>query len=134
MRRLDDERGGVGRLFRDGLDVRQVCRLAQQRAEFRMIVLVGNHSELQRLLGGQVALLANVAHGRDGLLEQFDLFEQRFVAGGGFGHRCERDALAVAPRRDVLPDFLRDERHERMQHPHQFVEKSDRGVEPSAGR
>ena len=78
----------------------------QQRVVFAMIIVVPDDVQFQRFLVRNVVLLADVPHGRDGLFELFDAFEQRLVERLRRGQRGDRDAFAVFARSHVLPDFL----------------------------
>ena len=121
------------RLFRDrGPDVRSGSpSCAAARRSSAMVVLVDPMTySSSASLCRQVALLADVPHGRDGLFEQFDAVRAapRRSGGGVRAARATETLSPSAPRRHVLPDFLGDERHERMQRPEQPVEERFRSV------
>ena len=103
--RFDDERGCVGTLFGDLLHAVQVRHFLQQRVVFAMIIVVPDDVQFQRFLVRNVVLLADVPHGRDGLFELFDAFEQRLVErlrcgqrGDRFRRLCAEPCAARFPR------------------------------------
>ncbi len=73
---------------------------------------------MQRLARADVHLATDVTHGEHQALEPFDIVFGRLIDACFVGHRpgLQHDGLALrtGQRREALPDFFGDERHERV--------------------
>ena len=106
-----------------------IAKILLDEGYVKSIDFIDDDVQGQGLLLREVLLVADVAHRGDDLLHQFEAGEHRLVDLTGLGHRGHTDRLAVAARGEGLPDLLRDEGHEGVQHAHQGIEVSLRGLE-----
>ena len=88
--------------------------------------------ELELLLVGDVFLQAHGAHTCDNLLDSRHGVDKRLVGFAGNRHPGNHDALARLAIGEVLPQFLGDKRHERVEHTQERVEEAQCGVECGA--
>ena len=86
--------------------------------------------EFQGFLLRDVLAVAHAAHVGDDALHHFKVGNRFGIAVLGLGNRggAHRDALAVLALCDVLPQFLRDKRHEGVEQMQQVVEETNHRV------
>ena len=123
------EAGCIGTLLGDDLNLVEVVHL-QSYVVVSLEIVLAYYLERQLLLLGNVLLVANGTNTGDNLLHCLNVGCQLLL----LSCRCRNlqllahDALAILAVVDVLPQLLRDEWHEWMQHLQEGIEEAEGSV------
>ena len=83
---------------------------------------------MQHLFGRYAFGVAQSANADYHLFGGLEVLDDVFVKRLCFGHRSYHDALGVGTFAEDMPNFFGDERHEGVEHTHQFLEQGYHGV------